>query len=321
MPTLERTPSLTPSGVRPIHGIESVNDAVKGGHLDHFQLGRGVMTGTLGYLSLGTGVLGFGRADLAVHTRGCFNPTGQAIGVLLDMPQRGRFWGAEGQAGSIVLAPPGAEADATVFGSQTYAYLLLAYPIWERAVASLAPGEASLKKTRGLVNPPAALTRRLMKRIVSLIGLVTNGCGLPAGAAVTANEELQALIIHAATAGTPLTEPCGRFFEHQRIVRRAEDFLQDRIERDVYMREVCDHCDVSERTLQYAFREILGITPTAYLRRRRLSAIRRELVAPGPPPSVGRTALRWGFWHLGEFAAAYRAFFGESPVETVRRRV
>ncbi|MCC7422651.1 MAG: helix-turn-helix domain-containing protein [Planctomycetaceae bacterium] len=35
---------------------------------------------------------------------------------------------------------------------------------------------------------------------------------------------------------------------------------------------------------------------------------------------MASVALRWGFWHLGEFAGAYRTLFGESPVETLHRR-
>jgi AraC-like DNA-binding protein len=34
---------------------------------------------------------------------------------------------------------------------------------------------------------------------------------------------------------------------------------------------------------------------------------------------VTAVALRWGFGHLGQFAADYRARFGELPSETLRR--
>jgi AraC family ethanolamine operon transcriptional activator len=74
---------------------------------------------------------------------------------------------------------------------------------------------------------------------------------------------------------------------------------------------------VSERTLQYAFLEHLGIGPARYQRIRRLNGVRRELLAgqPGAMP-VTQCALRWGFWQLGRFAVEYRALFGERPSET-----
>jgi AraC family ethanolamine operon transcriptional activator len=32
--------------------------------------------------------------------------------------------------------------------------------------------------------------------------------------------------------------------------------------------------------------------------------------------TVQAIARRWGFWHTGEFAAAYRRLFGELPSQT-----
>jgi AraC-like DNA-binding protein len=34
---------------------------------------------------------------------------------------------------------------------------------------------------------------------------------------------------------------------------------------------------------------------------------------------VSAEALRWGFWHFGEFSRAYKKCFGELPSETLRR--
>jgi AraC family ethanolamine operon transcriptional activator len=309
--------------VRSFYGIESLNEAVKGGNLDHVQLGRGVMTGMLGHVGLGSTVLGFGQTEMPVRTTGCFNPTGYALGVLVDMSRPSQFWGSETQSGSILICPPGTEADATVPGTHAYGYLIVPPSIWEAAVEALAPSETqTLVKRRGVINPTAALGTELNRRVRALMELIATGQPFAAQASTAAAEELQTLLVRAATSGKPSEEPCGRYFRHRQIVSRAEDYLHDHLGENVYTREICEHCGVSERTLQYAFREILGMTPTAYLRRRRLSAIRRELTANGRPPvSVTDAAMRWGFWHLGEFATAYRGLFGESPTETVRRRL
>jgi AraC family ethanolamine operon transcriptional activator len=34
--------------------------------------------------------------------------------------------------------------------------------------------------------------------------------------------------------------------------------------------------------------------------------------------TVLEIAQRWGFWHTGEFAAAYRRLFGELPSKTLK---
>ena len=76
---------------------------------------------------------------------------------------------------------------------------------------------------------------------------------------------------------------------------------------------------VSHRTLNYAFREHLGVTPKTYLKSMRLDAARRDLGRSGPDTKIADIANRHGFWHLGQFAADYRRQFGELPSETLRR--
>ncbi|MBX9584358.1 MAG: helix-turn-helix domain-containing protein [Gemmataceae bacterium] len=98
------------------------------------------------------------------------------------------------------------------------------------------------------------------------------------------------------------------------VVRRAEEYVRARDAMPVPVLDVCRELGVSERTLHYAFREVVGMGPAAYFRAKRLNAARRDLRAGGPRAvSVGSVAARWGFVHLGEFAAQYRRLFGERP--------
>jgi len=50
-----------------------------------------------------------------------------------------------------------------------------------------------------------------------------------------------------------------------------------------------------------------------------LSWVRRELRWAGHGTTIGDVANRWGFWHMGKFAADYRAYFGELPSATRQR--
>jgi len=78
---------------------------------------------------------------------------------------------------------------------------------------------------------------------------------------------------------------------------------------------------VSERTLRYAFRDELNLSPLDFLRRLRLHAARRELMdAEGALPRVTDVANRQGFLELGRFAADYRRLFGEVPSTTLAHR-
>jgi AraC family ethanolamine operon transcriptional activator len=77
---------------------------------------------------------------------------------------------------------------------------------------------------------------------------------------------------------------------------------------------------VSERTLQYAFGDVYGMSPHTYLKSLRLAAARRLLLrSPDERGAVKRAALDAGFRQLGRFSVEYRQFFAESPSETLAR--
>ena len=77
---------------------------------------------------------------------------------------------------------------------------------------------------------------------------------------------------------------------------------------------------MSVRALHAAFRDELGVSPMAHLRRIRLDHVHAELLrglAPGV--RIGDVATRWGFFHPSRFARQYQERFGELPSETVAR--
>ncbi len=60
--------------------------------------------------------------------------------------------------------------------------------------------------------------------------------------------------------------------------------------------------------------------PIRYLSLRRMHLVRRALLcADLATATVTRLATDHGFWELGRFSVAYRALFGESPSESLRR--
>ncbi|MEM9590869.1 MAG: helix-turn-helix domain-containing protein [Pseudomonadota bacterium] len=83
--------------------------------------------------------------------------------------------------------------------------------------------------------------------------------------------------------------------------------------------DLCDHIGVAERTLQNAFRDRFGTTPAAFLKAKRLAAVRAALRDRDDGPAVGDIAADYGFWHTGQFAADYRRAYGELPSETLSR--
>lgn len=104
------------------------------------------------------------------------------------------------------------------------------------------------------------------------------------------------------------------------IVKTAEEHATATWGASLYVTDLCKATGVSERTLEYAFKEVMGLTPMAYLVRLRLHRVRQALLAaPCASTTVSAEALKWGFWHFGEFSRAYKACFGELPSDTLRR--
>jgi AraC-like DNA-binding protein len=105
-----------------------------------------------------------------------------------------------------------------------------------------------------------------------------------------------------------------------RAIRRVVDAVHDEPERPFTVTDLAVIAGMSVRSLQEGFRRHLGCAPMAYLQRERLSRANETLRRADPADlTVSTVAHRWGFAHLGRFASAYRARFGEAPSETLRR--
>lgn len=108
---------------------------------------------------------------------------------------------------------------------------------------------------------------------------------------------------------------------YSRVVQNAEEYVLSHNKDRLYVTDICEATGVSERTLQYAFKEVMGTTPVAYLTRLRLHQVRKSLrAATHGTTTVTAEALRWGFWHFGDFSRAYKECFGELPSDTLRQK-
>jgi len=102
---------------------------------------------------------------------------------------------------------------------------------------------------------------------------------------------------------------------------QALEMVERRGPERLTVQDLCEATGVSLRSLGRAFQERFGVTPKQYLTARRLNEVRRELLAADPASHrVTEVAGRWGFWHMGQFAADYRRLFGELPSATLRDR-
>ena len=105
-----------------------------------------------------------------------------------------------------------------------------------------------------------------------------------------------------------------------RHVRKVEAYIEEYAETPITLGDLVEVSGVSARALFDGFRRFRDTSPLAYLRNVRLAKVRQQLLNASDEETVTGVATQWGFYQLGRFAAQYRATFGETPSETLRRR-
>lgn len=104
------------------------------------------------------------------------------------------------------------------------------------------------------------------------------------------------------------------------VMKRIGEWAADSPEETLNLLELSQIAGVPLRQLQHAFKAYTGMTPTHWLRLRRLNSAHRELLNRSPlETTVAEVAMQWSFWHLGRFSSSYRALFKELPSETLKR--
>lgn len=114
----------------------------------------------------------------------------------------------------------------------------------------------------------------------------------------------------------------GKILPHRnrrRITWEAIDLIQSRFHHPPSILELCEITGTSRRTLFYAFDDLLGLSPRAYINKVRLDAARRMIIKNRDKRCIQRIARELGFMHEGQFSIDYSSAFGETPSQTRQR--
>lgn len=129
-------------------------------------------------------------------------------------------------------------------------------------------------------------------------------------------EQILLLLIEAINQEFQSQETQRKSARRQHAAQQVDRLILSRPEDPYSIRELSRLTQVSERTLEYAFSELYGIKPKAYVNRIRLNQV-RKLIRQGGCKGITDAANAWGFWHMGQFARDYRKLFGELPSDTL----
>lgn len=105
-------------------------------------------------------------------------------------------------------------------------------------------------------------------------------------------------------------------------IRAAVAYIEEHAAEPIGVTDVADHAGLCVRALQQGFARHLETTPSGFLRQVRLGQVRDALLAgDAEATTVATVASSWGFFSLGRFAAQYREAYGETPSQTLRRKL
>jgi AraC-like DNA-binding protein len=234
--------------------------------------------------------------------------------VLITVANEGtRFCGHRLKVGQICVNFPGDDWDFLFSGEWVRIELPDDSPPGDNSERS-AQQELPEGATR-IINPKPAVFTQLLNRASQLLNRV------PSNEIANGGAE-QDLIVSLRDSLLSTDSGCRQHprsaVNHRRIVLQSHQYMVNHIARPLAVDDVCRALDISERTLRYAFHDAFELSPMAYFKRMRLNAAHSVLKSHDRCTiTVHEVAERFGFEHVGAFAADYRKLFGIYPSETL----
>jgi len=259
------------------------------------------------------------RASVSAHINhglmhpdryGVVLPTGDLTGATVN--------GYSFAPSNLLILAGGADLEAVCKRTQAWSSIACGAAEFEQLMEFAGMECPSAGSGSILVAPPSGATT-LVRGIGALAELAETMPSVlrTAGLEQSVTESLREMLTQTLVDADRHPEPSLTARDLLHVVNNADGYLREHITRPIYTEELCTALGVSPRKLHNAFASMYGISPHAYLKRRRLmlahQALRTNALSPHLVKSV---ALAHGFWHLGNFAHDYRALFGNMPSNT-----
>lgn len=103
------------------------------------------------------------------------------------------------------------------------------------------------------------------------------------------------------------------------ILKKAEEFYLSNLKSTITTQDVYQELEISQRSLEYLFKDYYQMSPQKYFKRLRLNALHQELLQTDEEANLGEIAERFGFYHRGQLARNYSQIFGHLPSKTFNK--
>ena len=318
-------PSILASAIRRIecNDADEMVEQLSDWTVELTHLGPGPFSGSFELIPLGWVLIGRGRYNKAMVEHAA-TPAGY---VTIGRPGRGSapvsYLGHQIEDGQVFVSGSGAEIETAGLGVRYHNTLSIRCEVLEQEAdwVTHAPLLASVCGSQ-LHSPGETWTNSFLEAMQWIADAVERYPDATARADVRGSL-LDALLLRVnalAAADAPLHQD-RQMRAHRRLaVERARDYIARNLADPIRLSNLSRYAHTQARSLEYGFREVLGVSPMAYVRATRLQRARRLLRTTAVRTrSISEIALDCGFWHLSQFAMDYKLLFGESPSITFRR--
>lgn len=246
--------------------------------------------------------------------------------LVLHIPLKGAFEATQG--GASLWAEPGklllVGSPGTIHRRWQGPCELLNLVIDRSALARILAADFGVEEA-GMTFPPAlidlASVSTLSHLVETIIGDLAEETSLFSDARV--GRQAERTLLHVLLKSLPHSYSDRLRNKQRRIapyyVKRAEEFMRERIEDNITMRDLAAAAGVSPRSVYYGFKTYRSNTPMSYLKTLRLGLARTALLqSRSTDCRVAQVAAKVGYSNPSQFSRDYRGHFGERPIETLR---
>ena len=306
---------------------EALATAVRNTNLEICQLSRRPSPSVIARVMCDRVCLDFASLGPAMALSGSMPQDCYTLVFVTECPEKGRSFNfaTEHTDGYMGFFPPGVILDAYTPEGYSNATLTVPAAIFLAAVERSFPEIPERVVSRGACMRIGADEQVRLRGLLSTVSAMMEDRAKPLADGKARKPLENALLDTFLTAlrsgcGCLAADPGRRVEGRLRRLRQARDFMADHLHQPIHLEELCSVLGMSRRGVEVLFQDSLRIGPSAFLRHQRLHGVRRALIAASPTHGVvKKTALSWGFWHMGHFSKEYHALFGERPSTTMVR--
>jgi AraC-like DNA-binding protein len=294
------------------NNLEQFIDEVQHWDFDFRLLGTGGFLGHVKQFISRDVLISYARFQRGLDQAGA-TPPGYRTFVILGKGCKGFWWrGHQVTNNDLLIFPQSGELRCASNADFEVITISVREPYLEQLGENL--GLYGLAKSRLEV---IHLDSHTAQGLRTLAGMIVKSAG--GMAAVTAAQDLSERLAICTATGLSRNRPSLR--KRDMAIDRVIDYVRSTPAPASGLAGLCRIAGVSERTLQYAFKERYGIPPNVYVKRWNINSARRLLLQADPAEAtVNAIAMRLGFFHQSQFSADYRELFAELPSTTLNSR-